>query len=113
MGTGLSSYPISASGGVTSVTLTGNQIPSHSHPFIADSKGATTASPANAYFADASPNAVYTVPNSSANPDPPNYRNMNAAMVSPSGGSQPHDNMQPYLAITFIISLFGVYPSPT
>ncbi len=38
---------------------------------------------------------------------------MNAAMLPAQGGSQPHDNMQPYLAITFIISLYGIYPSPT
>jgi microcystin-dependent protein len=39
--------------------------------------------------------------------------NMNAGAISPVGGSQPHDNFQPYLCINFIISLFGIFPSPT
>jgi microcystin-dependent protein len=36
-----------------------------------------------------------------------------ASMLAPSGGSQPHDNLQPYLAVSFIISLFGIFPSQT
>jgi microcystin-dependent protein len=38
---------------------------------------------------------------------------MNAQAVGPAGGSQPHENMQPFLCINFIISLFGVFPSQT
>jgi microcystin-dependent protein len=38
---------------------------------------------------------------------------MNAASLLPSGGNQPHENMMPFLAVTFIISLYGIYPSPT
>jgi microcystin-dependent protein len=47
------------------------------------------------------------------------YREANAnqafasQMVVPVGGSQPHTNFQPYLCIDFIISLFGIFPSPT
>jgi microcystin-dependent protein len=37
---------------------------------------------------------------------------MNAGTIASAGGSQPHDNMLPFLALNFIISLFGVYPSP-
>jgi microcystin-dependent protein len=36
---------------------------------------------------------------------------LTAASTTPTGGSQPHDNMQPYLGLNFIISLYGVYPS--
>jgi microcystin-dependent protein len=36
---------------------------------------------------------------------------MNAGMLAPAGGSQPHDNRQPYLAVNFIISLYGLYPA--
>jgi microcystin-dependent protein len=43
---------------------------------------------------------------------PPNV-NMNPAAISPVGGSQPHTNFQPYLCVDFIISLFGIFPSPT
>jgi microcystin-dependent protein len=38
---------------------------------------------------------------------------MNANSIASDGGSQPHDNFQPYLCINFIISLFGTFPSPT
>ena len=38
---------------------------------------------------------------------------MNAGAITPVGGSQPHTNIQPYLCINFIISLFGIFPSPT
>jgi microcystin-dependent protein len=39
--------------------------------------------------------------------------NMNAAAIGAAGGSQPHNNFQPYLCVDFIISLFGIFPSPT
>ena len=39
--------------------------------------------------------------------------NMNAQAITPAGGSQPHENTQPFLCINFIISLFGVFPSQT
>ena len=39
--------------------------------------------------------------------------NMNAGAISSVGGSQPHTNFQPYLCVDFIISLFGIFPSPT
>jgi microcystin-dependent protein len=38
---------------------------------------------------------------------------MSTAAIGGAGGSQPHDNTQPYLCINFIISLFGIFPSPT
>jgi len=110
---GTSTYTLAQNGGVTSVTLTGNQIPAHTHPIIADTNAATSASPSNAYFATVSGKQLYTVPNSPSNPQGPNFKNMNAAMLAVQGGSQPHNNMQPFLAITFIISLYGIYPSPT
>jgi microcystin-dependent protein len=110
---GTSSYVLADSGGVTSVTLTTNQIPVHTHPIIADNNAATTGDPTNAYYANAAPGLLFTVPNSSQNPDAPIFRNLNPGMLPVQGGSQPHDNMQPYVAITFIISLYGIYPSPT
>jgi microcystin-dependent protein len=39
--------------------------------------------------------------------------NLSASMVNPVGGTQPHTNFQPYLCVNFIISLFGIFPSPT
>ncbi len=110
---GTSTYTLAQNGGVTSVTLTTNQIPNHTHPIIADGNAGSTSVPSNAYFAAYASKPLYTVPNSPSNPQGPNFKNMNAAMLPSQGGSQPHDNMQPFLAITFIISLYGIYPSPT
>jgi microcystin-dependent protein len=39
--------------------------------------------------------------------------NLSAQALTPTGGSQPHTNFQPYLCVNFIISLFGIFPSPT
>lgn len=108
---GTSTYALAENGGVTSVTLTQNQIPNHTHPVAADGNAATTSNPSNAYFAASATAKIYTVPNSSANPGPPIFHTMNPGMLQSQGGSQPHDNMQPFLALTFIIALFGVYPS--
>jgi microcystin-dependent protein len=110
---GVSTYTIGQNGGVAAVTLTTNQIPAHTHPVIADNNAGTKASPSNAYYANTAPNLDFTVPNSPANPEPPIFRNFNAGVLPVQGGSQPHENMQPFLAVTYIISLFGIYPSPT
>jgi microcystin-dependent protein len=110
---GTSTYTVGQNGGVPSVTLTTNQIPVHTHPFIADNNAGTQGSPTNAYFANGTPSKLYTIPNDPNNPDAPIFRNFNTAMLPVQGGSQPHDNMQPYLAITYIISLFGIFPSQT
>ncbi len=110
---GTSTYAMADNGGATSVTLSTNQIPVHTHPIVADNGNATTSNPTNTYFAAAAPKTIYTVPGSSSNPQPPTWHTMNAGMLTPQGGSQPHSNMQPFLTLTFIISLFGVYPSPT
>lgn len=108
-GPGISqSYVIGQTGGVEQVTLTSQQIPSHTHTPLA-----TTQGPVN------SPqNALLSVPNGGPagtniyGVDVP-LQALSPSMLSPAGGSQPHENMQPYLCITFIISLYGVYPSPT
>ena len=97
-------YQIGESGGVESVTLTTQQIPQHNHLFLAssasagatDPTGQTLASPVGNIF-NASSNRTALAPQS----------------IGATGGSQPHENMQPYLCINFIISLFGVFPSQT
>jgi microcystin-dependent protein len=110
---GASTYIIGQSGGVSTVTLTSAQIPSHSHTVTADSNPATTPVPTNAYLAASAPYAAYTEPNGSGNPDATLFRTMNPSMLATTGGGQPHQNMQPFLAITYIISLFGIFPSPS
>jgi microcystin-dependent protein len=104
---GTSNYTIGETGGVAEVQLTSNQIPSHNHTIIADANPGNLGGPTNAYPANAAPTKLYGG-NAS-----PLARTMNAAMLPNAGGSQPHDNMQPYLAVNYCISLFGVYPSPT
>jgi len=106
-GPGISqNYVIGEKAGVESVTLTTNQIPIHTHSFVASSDAGQSAQPQNALFALLPTGNLYTQPQQPA-------VNLNSNMLSAAGGSQPHDNIQPYLCITFIISLFGVYPSPS
>jgi microcystin-dependent protein len=98
-------FTIGENGGVESVTLTVNQIPSHSHPPIASTDSATSQDPTNSLLALAQNSVYYNLPDNPAT--------MSPSAISPVGGSQPHENFQPYLCVDFIISLFGIFPSPT
>jgi microcystin-dependent protein len=91
--------------GVESVTLTTQQIPSHTHPIL----GAATAGNQVSPSGNLSANSLSVKPYINEDQD----GNFNAAAISPVGGGQPHDNFMPYLCIDFIISLFGIFPSPT
>lgn len=100
----LSNYALAQAGGVEQVTLTVPQIPNHNHPVMASMDVPVGSTPngnvtgqAAAKFYRAGTPAVTA----------------NLAAVTSVGGSQPHDNMQPYLCVNFIISLFGIFPSPT
>ena len=100
-------FILAETGGAETVTLTVAQIPAHSHPFLATSSQATDSNPAgktpaNSASATASPYGT----------DAPRT-NLAAASIGSVGGSQPHGNFQPYLCIDFIISLFGIFQSPT
>jgi microcystin-dependent protein len=98
-------FTLAETGGVETVTLTVSQIPAHTHPLLASTANGDQASP------------LGNVPASSFNITPyindVTSGNMAASAVSATGGSQPHDNFQPYLCVDFIISLFGIFPSPT
>lgn len=100
-------YQMAEAAGVESVTLTTNQIPSHTHTLLASTAGGSQPNPGGGVPAAQSPVSLYK----------PSAVSPNAAFlataISADGGSQPHDNMQPFLCINFIISLFGIYPSPT
>ena len=89
-------------GGVERVTLTTNQIPAHAHPLTAAGVQGTDNSPADRVPAVSQNTKLYI--------DDVNDTTMNAQSVAATGGSQPHDNFQPYLAVSFIISLFGSFP---
>lgn len=91
--------------GVESVTLTAQQTPVHTHPMVATSSLATSAIPTSLVLAQSAQGSAYQL-------DDPNV-SMSPNSITPAGGSQPHDNLQPYLCVTFVISLFGIFPSQT
>jgi microcystin-dependent protein len=96
-----SGYVMGQAAGVEQVTLTVSQMPVHSHGQLAAAADATTPSPANAVPAAwADGQFASTGPDSTLAPN----------ALGLSGGSQPHDNMPPYLCINFIISLYGIFP---
>jgi microcystin-dependent protein len=98
-------FILAETGGAESITLTVNQIPVHTHPFVGAAVGGNQTSAQNALPA----NSVTITPYLNTAPD----ANFSPTVVTPIGGSQPHTNYQPYLCIDFIISRFGLFPSPT
>lgn len=98
-------FILAETGGQEEVTLTVSQLPSHSHGLTATNTPGTQSSPAGNRLAQSRNIAPYIneAPNSS----------FGAAAVGRVGGSQSHTNMQPYLCVNFIISLFGIFPSPS
>jgi len=98
-------YTIGEAAGVESVTVTTQQMPTHTHALIASQDPANAITGANGILATPPQLSAYFT----SAPDTA----LNNATVQPVGGSQPHENMQPYLVITFIISLFGIFPSQT
>lgn len=100
-------FILAETGGVEEVTLTVNQIPSHSHPLLGSNNQAASFAPLNqvggiTQLATVTP---YTADNPGLALAP--------TAVSTVGGSQPHTNFQPYLCVDFIISLFGIFPPPS
>lgn len=103
-GTNGATYVIGQTGGAEMVTLTTNQIPAHSH--VAQAATGAAGNPANSPA-----NNVWSGWTGGQFSSQAPSVSLNAAAVGPAGGSQPHDNMVPFLTINFIISLFGIYPS--
>lgn len=100
-------FTLAETGGVEEVTLTVSQIPAHSHPLLATTNLASSTNPQGNLGA---PNNVFGV--FPYGTDAPRL-NLSPNSVTSVGGSQPHTNFQPYLCVDFIISLFGIFPSPT
>ena len=96
---------LAETGGAESVTLTTQQIPVHNHAFLASTATGTQNAPAGEVLASGSSVLIYR-PQTPSQP-------MSPQTISPTGGSQPHDNMVPFLCINFIISLFGIFPQQT
>jgi microcystin-dependent protein len=98
-------FILAETGGAEEITLTVNQIAAHSHPFLASGDTGNQV------------NAASNLPSNSQGAlpyieDPPTV-SLSPQAIGPVGGSQPHTNFQPYLCVDFIISLFGIFPSPT
>ncbi len=107
MGTGPdgTTYQIGEMAGTEQETLTTQQIPNHTHPMLGSLDPAGQQAPKDNVVAKSTQVDLYI------NAQPQDQ--MNNQAISPAGGSQPHENTQPFLCINFIISLFGVFPSQT
>lgn len=102
-GPGISqNYQQGEAAGVEQVTLTTQQIPVHNHAFLASQAIAQDPQPTGVFPAQSSVVKLYITDTASAQ--------MDNQMLQPVGGSQPHDNMMPYLVVGFIVSLFGIFP---
>ena len=100
-------FVIGQAAGVENVTLSLQQMPTHNHLVNATASGQVL-SPLNAFPANAtSP----TQPGVLVYGAPPAGSKLNPATVQNAGGSLPHTNLQPFVAINYIISLFGVFPT--
>lgn len=107
-GPGLTQHSIGESYGSNSVTLTQNTMPSHNHPLTIYNQPDTTkrtSVPASSNSLGLPTAGTPFVPSANANAQ------FNPNMIGPSGGGQPHENRQPYLATNFCIALQGVFPT--
>jgi microcystin-dependent protein len=102
-----SGFTLAETGGVEEVTLSAQQIPAHTHALLGTGAQASTNDPTNNVFATSTGSTIFPY-----GTDQPTTA-LQAGTISPVGGSQPHTNFQPYLCVSFIIALFGIFPSPT
>ncbi|WP_047218215.1 MULTISPECIES: phage tail protein [Delftia] len=103
-GPGLSLHDLGETGGTETVTLLESEIPRHTHQALAASPAdPAVASPAGAVLGTA-PTRPYIAPAS-------NTSAVTMAPPQPAGGSQPHNNLPPYLVMNFIIALQGIFPA--
>jgi microcystin-dependent protein len=98
-------FILAETGGAEEITLTVQQLPIHTHPMLASGAAGANNGPAANVTAQHPTMSLYTTA--------PGNAPLSPLVVGPVGGSQPHTNFQPYLCVDFIISLFGIFPSPT
>jgi len=105
MGAGLDgiTYPLAQMNGTEQETLTTQQIPVHSHPFVASSNTAQNSNPTGQLVGQSAAVVMY-IEDAASTP-------LSQQAISLVGGSQPHENVQPFVCINYIISLFGIFPS--
>jgi microcystin-dependent protein len=97
------SFVIGQNGGAEQVTLSVAQLPLHTHSLQGQTAAATQTDPTGNVWATGQQVKQFNTPDTNAS--------MSPSMLGLAGGSQPHDNMLPFQAINFIISLFGIFPS--
>ncbi len=104
-------YQIGEAAGVETVTLSTQQIPSHSHVPVASSAAGTLAKPTNATYLSVTGPSGVQVGTYQPYLAGGNQVQLSNSSIQIAGGSQPHENMQPFLCVSFIISMFGVFPT--
>jgi len=102
-GPGLSERRLGSKGGAEKVTLTVNQLPSHTHPLQGSSEPATTPNPQDEVLGETITDRVYRADSADVN--------MANSSITNTGGSRSHTNLMPFLCVHFIIALVGIYPS--
>ena len=100
-GPGLSERFIGEVGGASTVTLLQSEMPAHTHLVIASGEDVNTGNPIGAMPAAAEATGMYRADGEAR---------LAASALAAAGGSLPHNNRQPYLAVTFIIALQGIFP---
>jgi microcystin-dependent protein len=100
-GPGLSPYFIGQQGGFETTTLNGQQLPQHNHSVAVFNAPGTTNRSGGNYAADSTSGNIYQTAQNST---------LNASALTFTGSNQPHNNIQPYLCVSFIIALVGIYP---
>jgi microcystin-dependent protein len=103
-GFGLSPYALGQTGGGDSHTLTLSEGVAHGHPMVGSSSPATDRSPTNHFVGTSSQNMYVN------RPDPRTYTKLSDGTIGTAGGSQPHENRQPLLAVNVCIATTGVFP---
>ncbi len=94
-------FTLGQNGGETAHTLNISELPAHTHAPVGASANANSVSPAGNLWASQTSGSYQQTANTAMNP----------ASILPTGGSQPHDNLIPFVGINYIISLFGVFPT--
>src|SRR6185436_934199 len=98
-------FILAETGGAEEITLTVQQIPAHSHPLLVSNSTTQGTNPTGNVLGQSTQATIYI--------DDVTNVSLATQVVGSVGGSQPHTNFQPYLCVDFIISLFGIFPSPT
>lgn len=107
-GPGLSSFSLGQVGGQENVTLLSTEMPAHNHAVQSNNGDGAQSSPVNNFFAGPGADRDLFWYNDATSGG---TANMNPAAIAIAGGSQPHNNLQPYLAVNYCIAMEGIFPS--